>query len=259
MQVSGKVAVITGGVSGLGRGTAELFVREGAKVVLFDLDETLGSRAVEELGANNALFVKTDVTGERSVREGVAAAVARFGAVHININCAGVGGTGKTLGKSGPLPFEAFYRMVNINLNGTLNVMRLCAGQMSRQDAVGEDEEHGVILNTASVAAFEGQAGQAAYSASKCGVVAMTLPAARDLAAYGIRVMCIAPGIIDTPMLQTVVGDGARQALIATVQFPKRLVRPQDYANTARDIVRNRYLNGEVIRLDAALRMAARS
>lgn len=258
MQLKGKVAVITGGVSGLGRGTADLFVKEGGKVVLFDLNEELGAKAIAELGADNALFTKVNVTSEESVKEGIAAAVAKFGAVHININCAGIGTATKTLGRNGPFPFEEFTRTINVNLVGTFNVMRLCAEQMSKQEAVNEDNERGVIINTASVAAFEGQMGQLGYSASKGGVVAMTLPAARDLASFGIRVMCIAPGIIDTPMLNNGLDDKVRQALIATVQFPKRLGVPSDYATTARDIVQNGYLNGEVIRMDAALRMSAR-
>lgn len=258
MQVKDKVAVITGGVSGLGRGTADLFVQEGGKVVLFDLNEELGKKAVAELGADNALFVKTNVTSEESVREGISAAVAKFGGVHICINCAGIGTASKTMGKNGPYPFEEFTRTINVNLIGTFNVMRLCAEQMSKQEPVGDDNERGVIINTASVAAFEGQIGQLAYSASKGGVVSMTLPAARDLVPYGIRVMCIAPGIIDTPMLSNSLDPKVREALIATVQFPKRLGLPSDFARTARDIVQNGYLNGEVIRMDAGLRMAAR-
>lgn len=258
MQLKGKVAVITGGVSGLGRGTADLFVKEGAKVVLFDLNEELGANAVAELGADNALFVKVNVVSEESVKEGIAAGVAKFGAVHININCAGIGTASKTLGKNGPFPFEEYVRTINVNLIGTFNVMRLCAEQMSKQEAVNEDNEHGVIINTASVAAYEGQIGQLGYSASKGGVVAMTLPAARDLASYGIRVMTIAPGIIDTPMLNNSLNEKVREALIATVQFPKRLGVANDFAVTARDIVQNGYLNGEVIRMDAALRMSPR-
>jgi NAD(P)-dependent dehydrogenase (short-subunit alcohol dehydrogenase family) len=258
MQLKGKVAVITGGVSGLGRGTADLFVKEGARVVMFDLNEEWGAKAVEELGADNALFVKVNVASEDSVKEGVAAAVAKFGAIHVCVNCAGIGTASKTLGKNGPFPFDEYVRTINVNLVGTFNVMRLCAEQMAKQEPVNEDNERGVVINTASVAAYEGQIGQLAYSASKGGVVAMTLPAARDLAPHGIRVMTIAPGIIDTPMLNNSLNDNVRQALIATVQFPKRLGVANDYATTARDIVQNGYLNGEVIRMDAALRMAAR-
>jgi len=258
MELKGKVAVITGGVSGLGRGTADLFVKEGAKVVMFDLNEDWGKKAVEELGADNALFVKVNVTSEESVKEGIAAALAKFGAIHVCINCAGIGTASKTLGKNGPFPFDEYVRTINVNLIGTFNVMRLCAEQMAKQPAVNEDNEHGVIINTASVAAYEGQIGQLAYSASKGGVVAMTLPAARDLASYGIRVMTIAPGIISTPMLNDGLNDKVREALIATLQFPKRLGVANDYAVTARDIVQNGYLNGEVIRMDAGLRMGPR-
>lgn len=258
MKLKDKVAVITGGVSGLGRGTADLFVQEGAKVVLFDLNEEWGKKAVEELGADHALFVKVNVASEESVQDGIAAAVAKFGAVHVCVNCAGIGTATKTLGKNGPFPFEEYVRTINVNLVGTFNVMRLCAEQMAKQEPVSEDNERGVIINTASIAAYEGQIGQLAYSASKGGVVAMTLPAARDLASYGIRVMTIAPGIIDTPMLNNGLNDNVRQALIATVQFPKRLGVARDYAATARDIVQNAYLNGEVIRMDAGLRMSPR-
>jgi 3-hydroxyacyl-CoA dehydrogenase / 3-hydroxy-2-methylbutyryl-CoA dehydrogenase len=258
MELKGKVAVITGGVSGLGRGTADLFVQEGAKVALFDLNEELGAKAVQELGAENALFVKVNVASEESVKEGIAAAVAKFGAVHININCAGIGTATKTYSKKGPFPFDEYVRTINVNLVGTFNVMRLCAEQMAKQDAVSEDNERGVVINTASIAAFEGQTGQLAYSASKGGVVAMTLPAARDLASYGIRVMTIAPGIISTPLLNNGLDDKVREALIANVQFPKRLGVPNDYALLARNIVQNAYLNGEVIRIDAGLRMSPR-
>jgi NAD(P)-dependent dehydrogenase (short-subunit alcohol dehydrogenase family) len=258
MKLNGKVAVITGGVSGLGRATADLFVQEGARVALFDINEELGAKAVAELGADKALFVKVNVASEESAKAGIAATIARFGAIHININCAGIGTASKTYSKAGPFPFDDYVRTININLIGTFNVMRLCAEQMAKQEAAGDDNEHGVIVNTASIAAFEGQIGQLAYSASKGGVVAMTLPAARDLASYGIRVLCIAPGIIATPLLNNGLTDNVREALIATVQFPKRLGEPRDYALLARDLVQNGYLNGETVRIDAALRMAPR-
>jgi NAD(P)-dependent dehydrogenase (short-subunit alcohol dehydrogenase family) len=258
MQLQGQVAVITGGVSGLGRGTAELFVEQGAKVVLFDVNDELGRQAQHELGAANALFVNVDVTSEASVQAGLSAAVARFGEVRICINCAGVAISRKTLGRDGPHALEEFQRTVTVNLVGTFNVMRLAAAVMSGQQPVGADGERGVIINTASVAAFEGQMGQAAYSASKGGVAAMTLPAARDLAQHGIRVMCIAPGIISTPMLHNSLTETVRDALIGMVQFPKRLGHPGDFGALARDIVQNPYLNAEVIRLDAGMRLQAR-
>lgn len=258
MQLKDKVAVITGGVSGLGRGCAELFVKEGAKVVLFDLNEELGKEVVGQLGADKALFVKTNVTDEGSVKAALKAATDKFGGVHVCINCAGIGTATKTLGKKGPFPFDEFSKTIAVNLTGTFNVMRLAAEVMSQQEPVSEDGERGVVINTASVAAFEGQMGQLAYSASKGGVVGMTLPAARDLSSYGIRVMCIAPGIIDTPMLNDGLNENVRQALIGMVQFPKRLGVPNDYATLARDIIQNTYLNGEVIRMDAGIRMQAR-
>lgn len=257
MQVKDKVAVITGGVSGLGRGTANLLVQEGGKVVLFDLNEELGKKAVDELGADKALFVKVNVADEDSVKAGIKAAVDKFGGIHINVNCAGIGTATKTLSKKGPFPFDEYVRTINVNLVGTFNVMRLCAEQMASQEPAGDHDERGVIINTASVAAFEGQVGQLAYSASKGGVVGMTLPAARDLSTYGIRVMCIAPGIIETPMLATL-NDDIRKALIANVVFPKRLGQASDYAELVRAIVQHGYLNGEVIRMDGALRMQPR-
>jgi 3-hydroxyacyl-CoA dehydrogenase / 3-hydroxy-2-methylbutyryl-CoA dehydrogenase len=257
MRVRGKVAVITGGVSGLGRSTADLLVAEGAKVVLFDMNETLGAATQAELG-EAALFVKVDVTDEDSVNAGLRAAVKAFGGVHICVNCAGIATAGRTLSRKGPLPLSDFTRTIQVNLVGTFNVMRLSAAVMASQESVGDDGERGVIINTASVAAIEGQVGQLAYAASKGGVVAMTLPAARDLAPNGIRVMCIAPGIIMTPMLSNDVSEEARAGLIAGVQFPKRLGEPTDYAMLVRDIAQNAYLNGEVVRLDGALRMQPR-
>lgn len=258
MDLLDKVAVITGGVSGLGRGTAELFVREGARVALFDLNEDLGRQAQADLGAERALFVQVDVTSEESVRAGLDAVVARFGGVHVCINCAGIAVSRKTLGKDAPHALAEFQRVIDINLVGTFNVMRLAAEVMSRQQPVTDDGERGVIINTASVAAFEGQMGQAAYSASKGGVAAMTLPAARDLAQHGIRVMCIAPGIISTPMLHNSLTDSVRNALIGMIQFPKRLGDAADFGALARDIVQNPYLNADVIRLDAGMRLQAR-
>lgn len=253
MDLQDKVVVITGGVSGLGRACAELFVREGARVVLFDLNDSLGQQLGSGLG-DNLVFVRVDVTSEESVKAGLAEVRTRFGDLHVCINCAGIGPAGKTLGRHGPLELEKYQRVISINLIGTFNVMRLAAEVMSRQEPVTDDGERGVIINTASVAAFEGQIGQVAYSASRGGIVAMTLPAARDLAPFGIRVNAIAPGIIDTPMLGTL-PDATRKMLSATVQFPKRPGRPEDFARLTRDIVCNSYINGEVIRLDGGLRM----
>ena len=257
MDLKDKVAVISGGVSGLGRGTADMFVALGAKVALFDLNEELGAKAVAELGEDKALFQKVNVTDEASIKAALAATVAKFGAVHINVNCAGINVAHKTMGKKGPFPQADFEKGIAVNLIGTFNMLRLSAEVMSGQDPINEDGERGVIINTASIAAYEGQIGQLAYSASKGGVVGMTLPAARDLSPYGIRVMTIAPGIIDTPMLGAL-PDAVRQPLIDSVQFPKRLGQPSDYATLARDIVQNPYLNGETIRMDGGIRMGPR-
>lgn len=258
MKLNGKVALITGGASGLGEGTAEMLVRSGTKVILLDTNEALGNDVAGRLGKENALFCKADVTDEISVGEAIAAGVEKFGGLHICVNCAGIGTSSKTLGKSGPFPMDLFQKIINVNLVGTFNVMRLCAEQMSKQEPEGSDQERGVIINTASIAAFEGQVGQLGYSASKGGVVAMTLPAARDLASFGIRVLCIAPGIIDTPMLSNQLNADIRNALISNIQFPKRLGLPSDFAITVMNLVENSYLNGEVIRMDAALRLTAR-
>ncbi|WP_207063575.1 3-hydroxyacyl-CoA dehydrogenase [Motiliproteus sp. SC1-56] len=251
MELNNKAVVVTGGASGLGLTTCRELAAKGARVAAFDLNEEAGRVLTEELG-EKALFAKVDVTDADSVAAGFARTLDAFGAVHVCINCAGVATPGKVLGRNGPLDLAKFSQVININLVGTFNVLRLAAEQMAKNEA--ENGERGVIINTASVAAFDGQMGQAAYSASKAGVAGMTLPIARDLAKLGIRIMTIAPGIFDTPMMKGM-PDEVRDPLIQMVQNPKRFGDPVEYAALAEHIIRNPYLNGETIRLDGAIRM----
>ncbi len=231
------------------------FVASGAKVVLLDLPNSPGPKLAESFGAPG-LFAAADVTSATETEQAIASAVQRFGTVHIAVNCAGIGRAQRTISKDGPHSLDLFSKVVQVNLIGTFNVIRLAAAQMAK-NAPNADGERGVIINTASIAAFDGQIGQAAYSASKGGVVGMTLPIARDLASVGIRVCTIAPGTFDTPMLATL-PEPARKALGAQIPFPSRLGHPAEYAALARHIVENAMLNGETIRLDGALRMAPR-
>ncbi len=251
MQLAGSVALVTGGASGLGLATATALTEAGAAVVIVDLPSSPGEAAAKKLGG---VFAPTDVTDEDSVRAAVAQAVA-LGPLRVAVNCAGIGTPGRVLGKAGPMPLADFARVVTVNLVGTFNVIRLAAEAIARTDPV--DGERGVIINTASIAAYDGQVGQAAYAASKGGVVGMTLPIARDLAQSLIRVVTIAPGLFDTPMLQGL-PEPARQSLGAQVPMPSRLGQPREYAALARHICENPMLNGEVIRLDGALRMSPR-
>ncbi|MGA2412073.1 MAG: 3-hydroxyacyl-CoA dehydrogenase [Candidatus Binataceae bacterium] len=255
MELKNAVAVITGGGSGLGEATAREFMAGGAKVVILDLPSSPGAALAGSFG-DQGLFATADVASSEAVEQAIAEAAQRFGGVHIAVNCAGVGRAQRTISKDGPHSLELFTKVVQVNLIGTFNVIRLAAQQMAR-NAPNNDGERGVIINTASIAAFDGQIGQAAYSASKGGVVGLTLPVARDLAAVGIRVCTIAPGTFDTPMLATL-PEPARRALGAQIPFPSRLGRPEEYAALARHIVENAMLNGETIRLDGALRMAPR-
>lgn len=252
MKLKDKVAVVTGGASGLGQATVERFVAEGAKVVIFDLNEEAAQALCRELGDNTAYAI-VNVTDEESVEAGIQKTLAAFGAIHILVNCAGVGTPAKTLGKEGPIPLQQFTKIIDINLNGTFNVLRLAAAEMAKNEPVNESGERGVIINTASVAAFDGQIGQAAYSASKAGVCGMTLPIARELAAYGIRINTIAPGLFLTPLAKSL-SQKVLDALAANVQFPKRFGEPSEYADFVTHMVENSYLNGEVIRLDGAIR-----
>ena len=255
MKIAGSTAVITGGASGLGRATAERLAAGGARVVLVDLPTSKGTDVVGALGAS-ALFAPADVTSADAVAAALDQAVARFGAIHILVNCAGIATAEKTFGKRGPADLAGFSRVIQINLIGSFNCIRLAASHMAKNTPL-TDGERGVVINTASVAAFDGQIGQAAYSASKGGIVGMTLPIARDLAEVGIRVCSIAPGIFETPMLGTL-PEPARQSLAKQVPFPQRLGQPSEYAALAQHIIENGMLNGETIRLDGAIRMAPR-
>ncbi len=253
MEIKGKVAVVTGGASGLGAATAKMIVEEGGHVVIIDLNDDAGQALAKELG-KHARFVHADVSEPAEAQAAVETAMDAFGALHISIQCAGVADAQRVIGKTGPADLARFSKIIRVNLIGTFNVARLAAWLMA-PNAPNEEGERGVIINTASVAAFDGQVGQAAYSASKGGIAAMTLPLARDLSGVGIRVMTIAPGIFDTPLLAGM-PDDVRPTLGAMVPFPKRLGRPSEYAQLARDIIENPMLNGEVIRLDGAIRMA---
>lgn len=256
MKLKDKVAVVTGGASGLGLATVTRLAEKGAKVVIFDLNETKAKEAASSLG-EAVRYAVMDVTDEQSVWEGIGDAIEAFGAIHICVNCAGVGTAGKTIGKRGVLPLAAFNQVVSINLVGTFNVLRLAADEMKNNERVTDSGERGVIVNTASVAAFDGQMGQAAYGASKAGVAGMTLPVARDLSEFGIRVNTIAPGLFMTPMAENL-PEKVIQKLSESVEFPKRLGRPSEYAELATFIIEHDYLNGEVIRLDGGIRMPPR-
>ena len=253
MNIEGNTFFITGGGSGLGAASARVLAENGANVVLADINEQTGHSTQQEIGSN-ALFVKTDVTSTKSVSQALIKASENFGAIHGAINCAGIAIAAKTVGRDGPHALEDFERVININLIGSFNVIRLAAAQMS-ENTPNANLERGVIINTASVAAFDGQIGQIAYSASKGGIVGMTLPASRDLARFGIRVMTIAPGIFDTPLLAGL-PEKARISLGEQVPFPSRLGKPAEYGLMVRQIVENPMLNGETIRLDGAIRMA---
>ncbi|HEJ4054289.1 TPA: 3-hydroxyacyl-CoA dehydrogenase [Pseudomonas aeruginosa] len=255
MRIEDSVFMITGGGSGLGLAAARQLLGQGGKVLLLDINAEAGQRAAAELG-EGARFVQADITREEDGRVAVAQALEAFGAVHGLVNCAGIAPAEKILGRSGVHGLDSFRRTVEVNLIGSFNLLRLAAEAMA-QNPPNAEGERGVIVNTASVAAFDGQIGQVAYAASKGGVAAMTLPAARELARSGIRVMCIAPGIFETPMMAGMPQE-VRDSLAAGVPFPPRLGRPEEYAALVRHIVENPMLNGEVIRLDGALRMAAK-
>ncbi|MGB9499206.1 MAG: 3-hydroxyacyl-CoA dehydrogenase [Dissulfuribacterales bacterium] len=253
MDIKECTAIVTGGASGLGEACVREFLANGAKVAIFDFDETRGSKAASELG-NSVIFCKTDVSDEISVKAAIAKTIEVFGKIHFTINCAGIGTPAKVLSKKGPMSLDLFNRVLQVNLVGTMNVLRLAAEQMVNNEP-NQDGEKGVIINTASVAAFEGQIGQAAYSASKGGIVGMTLPIAREFASYGIRVLTIAPGLFETPMLAGL-PEAARNSIIANIPFPKRLGKPSEFALLAKHIIENPVLNGETIRLDSCIRLA---
>ncbi len=255
MDLNSKTAFITGGASGLGLATARNFVASGANVFLYDLNTEALELAVDELGQNAAWYAG-DVADENAVKQAIEKAKKEFSTIHINVNSAGIGGASRTVGKGGPMPLEKFEHIVRVNLIGTFNVLRLCAEVMQLNEPQTEDGERGVIINVASIAAFDGQTGQAGYAASKGGIVAMTLPIARDLAKRGVRIMTVAPGVFETPLLAKA-PDEVKEPLIAITQFPKRLGFPAEFAEEVAHIVNCSYLNGETIRLDAGIRMPA--
>ena len=252
MEIKGLVAIVTGGASGLGEACVRDLVKGKAKVSIFDFDEERGKKLVTELDGA-VIFCRTDVTDEKTVQTAINQTMDSFRAIHVVINCAGVGTSAKVLRKEGPMSMDHFNRVVRINLMGTMNTIRLAAEKMVK-NIPNEDGEKGIVINTASVAAFEGQIGQAAYSASKAGVVGMTLPIAREFANYGIRVVTIAPGLFETPMLAGL-SEKAEESLKKMTLFPKRLGKPMEFAKLAGHIIENPMLNGEVIRLDGAIRM----
>ena len=253
MQIAGKTFLVTGGASGLGRASVETLLAAGGRAIMLDVNGDAGRAAEQALG-DQTRFAQADVTSEEQVKAAVDLAVSSFGGLHGVINAAGIGPAAKVLGRNGPHPLDLFEKTVRVNLVGTFNVIRLAAAVMS-QNQPQDSGERGVIVNTASIAAFDGQIGQPAYAASKGGIVGMTLPIAREFAPLGIRVVTIAPGIFDTPLLASL-PEPARVSLGQQVPFPSRLGRPAEYGALVRHILENEMLNGEVIRLDGALRMA---
>lgn len=252
MEFKGCTAVVTGGASGLGEAVVRSVLAAGGRAAIFDLDAVKGSALADELG-NALIFLEADITSEESVQRSLDTVAGRFGEINVVVNCAGIGPAAKVLGRKGPHDLSLFNKVLQVNLAGSFNVLRLAAAKMALNEPRA-DGERGVIINTASAAAFEGQIGQAAYSASKGGLVGFTLPIARELAAHGIRVVTIAPGIMETPMLMGM-PDNVREALGKMVPFPQRLGYPAEFALLVRQIVENPLLNGTTIRLDGAIRM----
>ena len=247
MKLEGQLAVVTGGASGMGQACASLLKQRGARVVVWDLNVA----SLEEHG------IACDVRSDKSVENAMKETIGKFGVPRIGINCAGIAPAKRMVGKEGAMPLDAFKEVIDINLVGTFNVMRVLAKEMTALTTIGDSDERGVIINTASIAAYEGQIGQVAYSASKGGVVAMTLPAARELAQFGVRVNTIAPGLIATPLLLNM-PDDVQTSLASTVLFPKRLGKPEEFAELAIHLIENCFINGETVRLDGALRMQPR-
>ncbi len=254
MKISGLAALVTGGASGMGEAVARQLAAAGAKVAVLDRDE---AKAKDVAGAIGGIAFACNVADGASAEAAVAGAQEAHGVARILINCAGIGTAKRVVGRDGAMPLADFARVIDVNLIGTFNLIRLAATAMSTADPLNEDQERGVIVNTASVAAYDGQVGQSAYAASKGGIVSMTLPIARELANFGIRINTIAPGLVDTPMMGTL-PDDIRAALGASVPFPKRLAQPGEFADLVQHLVENAYLNGEVIRFDGAIRLAPR-
>lgn len=252
MQIKDKVILVTGGGSGMGEACAHHLANLGAHVAILDFNLENAEKVAK---AVDGYAVCCDVADDKAVTTAIVDVVNHYGAIHVNINCAGIATAGRVVGKEGPMALSKFQRTIEVNLVGTFNVLRCCTAQMIQQESLNEDGERGVVINTASVAAFDGQLGQAAYSASKGGIVSMALPIAREMSKFGVRVMTIAPGVIETPMMASM-PDTVRQSLEATVPFPKRLGAPQEFAAVSQHIIENAYLNASVIRLDAALRMS---
>jgi len=255
MQIKDNTFLVTGGASGLGEATVRSLVEAGGNAAIFDVADEKGDALLQELGANT-IYCHTDVTDETSVQNGIQKTLDTFGAVNGVINCAGIGIPAKVVGKKGPMPLDTFNKVIQINLVGTFNVIRL-AGVHMINNAPNEADERGVVINTASVAAYEGQVGQVSYAASKAGIVGMTLPLAREFAGSGIRVITIAPGLFDTPMFAAL-SENVRQSLQTQLPFPPRFGRPEEFARMVGAILANPVLNGETIRLDSAMRMQAR-
>ena len=253
MDIRNQTAIVTGGASGLGAATAKSLAEAGASVVILDTNIELGEETAKQI---NAIAIKCDVSNETSVEQALSILKQRFGLPRVLVNCAGVGGSARIVGKNGPLSLEDFERVIRVNLMGTFNMIRLVAAEMIQTEPM-DDQERGVIITTSSVAAFEGQIGQAAYAASKGGITSLTLPAAREFAQFGIRVNTIAPGLFMTPLLHAL-PEEAQKSLAASIPYPKRLGGAEEFAHLVLHLIQNRYINGEVIRIDGALRMQSK-
>ncbi len=250
MDIRNQTAIVTGGASGLGAATAKALAAAGAKVIILDTNIELGEQTAQEF---NAFAIKCDVSNETSVEQALSILKQRFGLPRVLVNCAGIGGSARIVGKNGPLSLDEFEKVIRVNLVGTFNMIRLVAAEMMQTEPM-DDQERGVIISTSSVAAFEGQIGQAAYAASKGGITSLTLPAAREFAQFGIRVNTIAPGLFMTPLLRGL-SEEAQKSLAASIPFPKRLGGAEEFADLVLHLIKNRYINGEVIRIDGAMRM----
>ena len=250
MDIKNNVALVTGGASGLGRGAVEFLIKSGAKVAILDINDDKADALIKDLNTNDVIYINTNVMEEESVKSSLKSINDQFGKLNFVVNCAGTGYGARILGKQGPHPLDIFQFIINLNLVGTFNVMRLGAELIDKN----KEDEKGVIINTASIAGYEGQIGQSAYSASKAGVIGLTLTAARDLARHGIRVCTIAPGIFNTPLMQLAKEEN-KESLLETTQFPHRFGEPEEFAKLVGHIIENSYLNGETIRLDSAMRM----